>query len=43
MSLRTHGDVIKPVKVREGLGIGLVFNELFRSTVQETDMLSTIR
>lgn len=41
--MRTHGDVIKPVKVREGLGVSLVLDELLRSTVQKTDVLQVIR
>ena len=43
VSVRTHGDVIEPVKVRKGLRISLVLDELFRSTVQKTDVLRTIR
>ena len=39
MSTHTHGDVIKSVKVREGLGVCLVFNELFCTTVQKADVL----
>ena len=39
MDVRTHRDVIEPVKVREGLGVSFVFDELFRSTMQKTDML----
>jgi hypothetical protein len=35
----THGNVVKSVKVREGLGVSLVFDEFFRSTMQETDVL----
>lgn len=33
-----HGDVVETVKVRESLEIGLVLDQLFRATVQETDV-----
>ena len=41
--MRTHGDIIKSVKIREGLGISLVLDELFCSTVQKSDMLQRSR
>lgn len=38
-TVRTHGDVVQTIKVGESLRIGLVFDEFFRTTVKETDVL----
>ena len=43
MTVHTHGDVIKSVKIREGLSVRLVLDELFCSTVQKTNMLQQSR
>jgi len=37
--VHTHGDIIESVKIREGLGVSLVLDELLCSTVQKTNML----
>jgi hypothetical protein len=35
----THGDIVEPVKVRQGLGVRLVLDELLRPAVKEADVL----
>ncbi len=38
MFLVLRRDVVQPVEIRNGLGIGLVLDQLFRAPVQQTDM-----
>lgn len=33
-----HRDIVESVKVREGLGVGLVFDELLGTSVEQTDV-----
>lgn len=38
LSLLTHGNIVETVKVRQRLRVVLVLDQLFRSTVQKTDV-----
>ena len=37
--IHTHGDIVQSVKVRERLGVGLVFDQLFGTSVKKTNVL----
>jgi hypothetical protein len=36
---RTHGDIVQPVKVWQGLNVCLVFDQFLRPAVKEANML----
>lgn len=36
---RTHGNIVETIKVGEGLRVCFIFDEFFRTTVKETNML----